>query len=356
MLKKVIVILASVSIFVMFIGACAPVQQPKGASEFYKENAVLMIIPAGEGGVTDLIARLVTQHWGQITGGQMSVKNIASGGHIEGTNFVYKAKPDGLTMGIGMGGTIQSPALGVPGVEWDPTKFTFILYMAPSEPTMVSFGANSQYSTLDDLKNAKTIKLGTTGIDNSQAMFGALLAEALQLKDFKIVSGYKATPDMMLAAAKGEVDIAVNSGEIVREYIGKKMLKEPFLNMQVEKHPIWKNVPQFIDVVKLSPALQASYDTVITGYAKFGADKLFFVPPGVPADRVEYLRETFYKMATSENFIKDLVKLQPDRWSIFLGPPTKGAAIAEDASKAYSLVKANQPTLRALINKYLAIK
>ena len=74
------------------------------------------IVATDAGGGYDAYGRLVSQYLGKYLGaGRVVVKNIPGGGHIVGTNEIYHARPDGLTLGTFNSGLIYAQLLGAGG-------------------------------------------------------------------------------------------------------------------------------------------------------------------------------------------------------------------------------------------------
>ena len=93
------------------------------AADFYKKNVVTMVVGLNPGGGSDYAGRLLASYWSAATdGGAMIVKNMTGAGGLVATNFMYSAKPDGLTIGFGMFGS----AYLMPFLTKDPAvKFDF---------------------------------------------------------------------------------------------------------------------------------------------------------------------------------------------------------------------------------------
>src|SRR3972149_1723027 len=73
------------------------------AADFYAKKTVNVVVPFGAGGGVDYIARLFARYWPELVpGGTMLIKNMTGSGGIRGTNSVYSADPDGLTIGVAM--------------------------------------------------------------------------------------------------------------------------------------------------------------------------------------------------------------------------------------------------------------
>ena len=87
----------------------APAQNPR---EFFAGKTLTYIVATEAGGGYDTYGRLVSQYLAKYLGAtRVVVKNIPGGGHIVGTNEIYRARPDGLTVGMFNSGLIYAQLL-----------------------------------------------------------------------------------------------------------------------------------------------------------------------------------------------------------------------------------------------------
>ena len=85
----------------LLILVCAAVliaAAPHAWAQSYPNRPVRVIVPAGAGGPTDLIARIVAQKLTERLGQQFYVENFPSGAGNPGMGMVAKAPPDGYTL------------------------------------------------------------------------------------------------------------------------------------------------------------------------------------------------------------------------------------------------------------------
>ena len=138
----VLLLIPVLIIGVFAASACAPKAESVSAADFYTKNTVTLVSPYGAGGGADLDARMFAAYWPETTGGLPIVsENRVAGGGIEGANYVYSAKPDGLILGHGGPSTaIYVPWLWEdPAVKFDITKFTWLGALNPTVFILLSF-------------------------------------------------------------------------------------------------------------------------------------------------------------------------------------------------------------------------
>jgi tripartite-type tricarboxylate transporter receptor subunit TctC len=279
-----------------------PAPKPQTAADFYKENRITMVVPFSAGGGTDQAARILTTWWPDVTDGSVKIKNMPGGGGMLGTNTVYTSKPDGLTLGIL---SVASTSIGYlfkdPGCKYDIGKLTYMITFA-AEPQGFGIGAKLPYESMADLQKAKGLKFGTSG--RRHEMGTALLCDLFGL-DGAVIPGYKNSPATGLAIAQGELHGMVSSMGSIKDEVNKGFMK-PLLTVGPEKAALYPDLPLILDLAKPTPAQQVFVDI----YMPTVAGRVVFGPPGIPEDRVKFLRDTFLKITEASGY----QKMAKSRW------------------------------------------
>src|SRR5262249_11159356 len=104
----------------------------------YPDRPVTIIVPFAAGGPTDVIARIIGEHWSRMLGQQIVVENVTGAGGTVGVTRVMRAAPDGYTLLLGNLGT-QAASVGLyANLAYDPrADFEFII-MAAAKPLPVA--------------------------------------------------------------------------------------------------------------------------------------------------------------------------------------------------------------------------
>jgi tripartite-type tricarboxylate transporter receptor subunit TctC len=90
--------------------ACGAVALPAArglAQDRYPDQPVRLIVPFPAGGPADLVGRLLAKALTEQLGASFVVDNRAGAGGIIGIEAVARARPDGITLGIGSGGAMS---------------------------------------------------------------------------------------------------------------------------------------------------------------------------------------------------------------------------------------------------------
>src|SRR5258707_1359110 len=94
MLRTVAVAVVSLAVW---IGAA---QGADKAEDFFKGKTITYIVATAPGGGYDTYARLIARYMNKyLPNSKVIIRNIPGAGHVVGTNTLYAAAPDGLTIG-----------------------------------------------------------------------------------------------------------------------------------------------------------------------------------------------------------------------------------------------------------------
>jgi len=291
--------------------AILPASNASAAEEFFKGKSLRIVVGFSAGGGFDTYARALSRHLSKHIPGNpgIVVENMTGAGSLIAANHVYKvAKPDGLTIGHFIGGFFLGQVLGQPGIEFDARKFEFI--GAPvSDHVVCALTKASGITSVEKWLAAKTpVKMGglapgTSTPDNATRILKAALGLPIQL-----VTGYKGTADVRLAADGGELAggcwgwdsisvtwrKALDSGDVV-----------VILQANRKNHPDLPNVPQAIKLAK-SDESRRMIDVGIHGDSDIV--RTYTLPPGTPKDRVQLLRKAFEATLKDAEFVADAKK------------------------------------------------
>jgi len=281
------------------------------ADDFYKGKTIRLVVGFSAGGGFDTYARALARHMSKHIPGNPSVvvENMTGAGSLIAANHVYKvAKPDGLTIGHFIGGLFLGQVLGQPGIEFDARKFEFI--GAPiSDHVVCAMTKASGITSVEKWFAAKApvkmggIAPGTSTPDNATRILKAALGLPIQL-----VTGYKGTADVRLAAESGEVAGGCWGWDSVSVTWRKALdTGDAVVVLQANRrtHPELANVPQAIKLAKTEEA-RKMIDVGIHGDSDIV--RTYTLPPGTPKDRVQLLRKAFDATLKDSEFVADAKK------------------------------------------------
>jgi tripartite-type tricarboxylate transporter receptor subunit TctC len=264
-------------------------------------------------------------------------------GHLIGANHMYKvAKPDGLTIGHFHGGWFLYQLFKRPGIEFEATKFEFI--GSPiRESRACAFTKASGITSVERWLASKTpVKVGGIGggaPDDMARMLTATTALPIQL-----VSGYKGTAEIRLAAESGELAGGCWTWDSIRATWSKAIQSgEAVVVLQAvaKPHPELPNVPLAQSLAKSDEArklLQAGVQDPADFYRPYVA------PPLTPKQRVENLRQAFEATMRDPEFLTDAKKANLDI------EPITGQEMEQIVTRIFKLDPALAAKLKNILN------
>jgi len=281
------------------------------ADDFFKGKTIRVVVGFSAGGGFDTYARAIARHMSRHIPGQppIIVENMTGAGSLISANHMFKvAKPDGLTIGHFIGGLFLGQVLGQPGVEFDGRKFEFI--GAPiTDHVVCALTKASGITSVEKWMASKTpvkmggIAPGTSTPDNATRILKAALGLPIQL-----VTGYKGTADVRLAAESGEVAGGCWGWDSVKTTWRKAIESGDavvVLQANRKNHPELPQIPQAIKLAKTEDARRI-IDVGI--HADSDIVRTYTLPPGTPKDRVQTLRKAFDDTLKDAEFLADAKK------------------------------------------------
>ena len=195
------------SVLVCFIWLALAVAPVWGQANFYEGKTVTVLIGAKSGSLA-IAAQIVAHHLGKYIPGKPTVilQHMPGAAHLLATNHVFNiAKPDGLTLLAANPNVAIAQLSKVDQVRFDVRKFHW-LGSSGADGIMFSIRSDLPYKSFAELKKAdRELVAGTTGPGSNAHDIPLLLKEFAGLK-LKLVSGYPANSDVLLAVERKEVD------------------------------------------------------------------------------------------------------------------------------------------------------
>jgi tripartite-type tricarboxylate transporter receptor subunit TctC len=190
------------------------------AEPFFARKTVTITIGYTAGGSYDLYGRMVARHLGKHIPGQPTLiaQNMPGAGSLKAANYLYEVAPkDGTALGVVVESAALEQALANPAVQYDAAKFSYVGRVATSNNIFMQWHT-AKVQSLDDAKRMETSLAGTG--PGSIAETVPRLLNALIGTRFKLISGYPASSEAMLAMERGEVEGASSSWAAVK--VGKQ--------------------------------------------------------------------------------------------------------------------------------------
>lgn len=310
MFKRIYCLLVAIAALLFIVGAIQA-----STHEFFQGKTVRIIVAFSPGGGFDTYARTIARHMGKHILGNPTfiVDNMPGAGGVIAANHVYKvAKPDGLTIGHFQGGLqiLLGPILGRPGIEFDARKFEYV-GVPVKDHWSCALTKASGITSVEKWMAAKTpVKLGGipgTTIDDIYKILKATLGLPIH-----IVTGYKGTSDIRLAADSGEIAGGCWNWESIkatwRSALDAGNVTVVLLLMP-QPHAELPKVPLATNFAKTEEARQL----IQVGISDTGfTSRLYVLPPGTPKDRVQIVRRAFMDTMKDPEFLAEAKKSKLD--------------------------------------------
>ena len=284
------------------------------AQDFYSGKTIRIIVGFPAGGGFDTYSRIIGRHIGKYIPGNPAVvvDNVTGAGSLVAANMIYKvAKPDGLTIGNFIGNLVSQQLFGGPGVEFDARRFEWI-GVPTRDHVVCALTKASGITSIDAWMAAKTpVKLGGSAPGTTNDDSAKLLKAALGLP-IQLVSGYKGTAPIKLAAESGEIDGSCWAWESIK-VMWRQGLDAGQANIVLQAVP--KAVPELSKVpvaIELAKTDEARKLIEVGIHATASITRPYALPPGTPKSRVELLRRAFRETMKDKDFVAEAVKSKLD--------------------------------------------
>lgn len=272
------------------------------AEEFYAGKTLSIICPFSAGGTYDRMSRLTAQFLPKYIPGRPTiiVQNRTGGGGMIGTRAAYKADPDGLTL-LHIPSTLLFQSLLGQVTDIDFTRWGWLGSVGGAHYVLFIRSA-LPHRSIDDLRGgAQPLKIGILGPGSSITETAKILKEFGKF-NVRLVPGYKGYADIALAVRQGEVDgVATAAATLQANPLTRSMFEKNLIAMVVSFGGA-KPPPKFASVIAKLPKLRdyiadetdrRAFDTYM---GTFNITRPFLATPGIPPDRLQTLRDGFWKM------------------------------------------------------------
>ncbi|HEU5018060.1 MAG TPA: tripartite tricarboxylate transporter substrate-binding protein [Pseudolabrys sp.] len=212
------------------------------------------------------------------------LKNVPGAGGLRGSNELWRANPDGLTIGFtNVPVLVMAQLAKSPGVQFDATKFVY-LGRAASEPRVLVVGAKGGIHTIADVKKlGRPFAYASQGTDED-FYSTAVLADALGF-NLRLVTGYEGNSDTTLSVIKGDTDCHMMGWIAAKSGVDAGDLRV-LLTMTKERLSDLPNTPTALELTA-DPTKKRMINAVIT---ILDMSRGFFGPPKMDNQATKEMR------------------------------------------------------------------
>jgi tripartite-type tricarboxylate transporter receptor subunit TctC len=251
-----------------------------GIAAGFPERDITFIIPNQVGGGFDAYVRAIAPAMEKYLPNKVNIfpLNIPAGGGAKGVNQLYRARPDGYTIGI-----LNIPGLFVlqaRGGGYDLNKFTWVAGLG-RDPYGLAVPWSSPVKSIADLQalsKTRPVKFTTTGPDGTAYGVTMIATELLGIK-LQLITGYKGSSEYVAAAVRGDGDAVITNLPILARFEAGQSLRLLASFTKDGTRPDVPNAaalghPQLADIV---------------------VERMVAAPPNLPADIKKILVEAIDK-------------------------------------------------------------
>jgi tripartite-type tricarboxylate transporter receptor subunit TctC len=221
-------------------------------------------------------------------------------------------------------------------VRFDIRKFEWLGSSGP-DGAMFAIRADLPYKTFKEFKDSgQELIVGTTGPGSNAHDMPLLLKEFAGAK-LKLVKGYAANSDILLAVERKEVDAWAALATTIKTGVDRGAVRA--IVRARAPVPGFNDLP--IDESLTTDPVGKSLMAIRGIPLQIG--RAFGVRPGTPADRVAMLREAFAKTMADPEFKAEAEKAKIDM--VYMSGP--------DVAKAFNELINQPPNVLEAMNKYL---
>ncbi len=181
------------------------------SAQDYPTKPIQMIVPFGQGGATDQVARLIAAPLEEKLDASIVIVNQPGAGGAVGLSNLARMPADGYTIGIGSDSTLGArPMMSDTG--YDSESFDMIARVVEI-PSGIAVRADSPYQSLNDLVEA--MKTETLTYSGSGVASGPHLAAAVFLAEQGVEATFvnsNSNQEGMVKLLSGEVDFLTGGG------------------------------------------------------------------------------------------------------------------------------------------------
>ena len=206
-------------------GALSAAPAPAGAAGF-PEHDITFIIPNQVGGGFDAYVRTISPAMEKYLPNKVNVVplNVPAGGGAKGVSQLYRARPDGYTIGI-----LNIPGLFIlqeRGGGYDLNRFTWLAGLG-KDPYGLAVPWNSPIKSVADLQalsKTRPVKFTTTGPDGTAYGVTLIATELLGIR-LQLITGYRGSSEYVAAAVRGDGDAVITNLPLLARFEASKSLR-----------------------------------------------------------------------------------------------------------------------------------
>jgi tripartite-type tricarboxylate transporter receptor subunit TctC len=204
-------IVASALVWLVLLAA------PSAAQSNYPSRPVRIVVPSPPAGGTDIVARVLADHFAKAMGAQFFVENRPGAGNMIGIESVARSAPDGYTL-LMVASTLSLNSVLYKKVSYDPVRDFAPIMQVASAPNVLIINPSVPARTLPEFialakQRPGQLTYGTPGIGTSPHMCMELLMSmaGIRLQHIPYRGTVPALTDVMSGQINGMFSTALSA-------------------------------------------------------------------------------------------------------------------------------------------------
>jgi tripartite-type tricarboxylate transporter receptor subunit TctC len=273
---------------------------------YFQGKTITIYVGFGPGGGYDAYAQLLAGHLRRHIPGEPTVivKHMPGAGSLVLMNYLFNVAPrDGTAFGIPASNSAFVPLIGSAqeqtAAKFDATKFGWLGSLERFAPIGIAWHSRG-FRTLADVK-LRELHFGSSGAGSGGEIYAHMLNEMIGTK-LRPVRGYRGSNEITLALERGELDGFVGwcwtcMKADKPQYINDRLVNL-FVQIGLEPEPEMRDTPFALDLITHPQDKQAARLIL----ANLALSRPFVAPPGLPAERLNTLRDGLAATAADPAF------------------------------------------------------
>jgi tripartite-type tricarboxylate transporter receptor subunit TctC len=247
----------------------------------YPEKPIVIILPAAPGGGYDAYAKALAPYLKKNLPNDVDIiiKHMPGAGMMRAANGIYRAKPDGYTIGyFSIPGMLIRQMLGKTG--YDLNKVTWI-GRNDSSPYQLAAAKNAPFNTIADMQKSKVpIRFASESVGTTDYVMCTIIPELMKIP-YRPVTGYHGSREAIVGVMRGDGEVLCYPLSSLYKFFESGDLK-PILLLDTKRSPLIPNTQTTVEI---------GYPDLVN----MKLNRMIGGPPGIPADRVKILEEAIIK-------------------------------------------------------------
>lgn len=255
--------------------------------ESFPNKDITVVIPFNSGGAFDAYVRALVPGLEKHLPNDINVlpENLPGAGGRRGASDIYRARPDGYTIGI-----FNMPGVLIPQLQNVPTgyelsKVTWLATLGYDSYVYVVKGSSPLVS-MDSVKElGRNVTYGATGPGSTSYVATSIVSESLGIP-YDIITGYKGSSDYLLGLIRGDFDAAMINYSTARSYLESGDIRALAV----------------FGADSDDPAIADAADLGVPELGKLRVSRMMGAPPGLPDDIAKTLENALLAAMEDDEF------------------------------------------------------